>query len=126
MVWIFVIAKLRLGITQWKKKYTKRQVHKSTHNFNKRLEKRKRKEADILRKRLHGGWRQAGEKSRTGRVERSESRKTSVENSSQCSTAESSQPAPQESYLQGSEQVIGMLQPLMLGEEEQEKPCVLR
>lgn len=37
----------------------------------------------------------------------------------------SSQPALQESYLQGSEQVIGMLQSLMLGEEEQEKPCVL-
>lgn len=38
----------------------------------------------------------------------------------------SSRPAPQESHLQGSEQVIGMLQPLMLGEGEQEKPCVLR
>ena len=37
----------------------------------------------------------------------------------------SSQPAPQESHLQGSEQVIGMLQPLMPGEEEQEKLCVL-
>lgn len=37
----------------------------------------------------------------------------------------SSRPAPQESHLRGSEQVIGMLQPLMLGEEEQEKPCVL-
>lgn len=39
-----------------------------------------------------------------------------MENSSQCSAAERSQPAPQESHLQGSEQVIGMLQPLMLGE----------
>lgn len=37
----------------------------------------------------------------------------------------SSRAAPQESHLQGSEQVIGKLQPLMLGKEEQEKPCVL-
>lgn len=34
-------------------------------------------------------------------------------------------PALQESHLQGSEQVIGMLQSLMLWEEELEQPCVL-
>lgn len=65
---------------------TRRKLSKRVHlNW---LEKRNTKVLDILRKLLHHSWRQAGEKSRTGRVKRSERRKTSVENSSQCSAAE--------------------------------------
>lgn len=58
----------------------------------------------------------------------SKTRKTSVPNSSQCWAAEQhscSQPAQQEFHLQGSEQVIGMLQPLLPVEEDQQKPSGL-
>lgn len=63
------------------------------------------------------------EKSRA-ELRASKRRKTSVENSSQCGAAEqhsSSQPAPQESHLRSSEQVIGMLQPLLPEEVDKQK-----
>lgn len=59
----------------------------------------------------------------------SKRRKRSVENSSQCRAAEqqsSSQPTPQESHLEGCEQVIAMLQPLLPGERVQQKPVLCR